>query len=378
MRQETQVRILEDALAQLERRRPGGEAARAPVEIYTSPAQLAAERACLFRRFPLVVGYSSQVAAPGDFITHDASGVPLVVIRDQAGELRAFINACRHRGTKLELAPSGSGKKSFVCPYHAWTYDAAGRLRGVPHQEGFPGLSLDERGLVPLPLAERHGLVFVRPSPGEPLDIDAYLGPLIADFRGFGMGTRVLFSAPETRPMRMNWKLMLDGSLESYHFRQTHAKSIYPLFYDNLAVTDWDAPHARIVFPKRGIEQLRGQDRSSWRLLQHANIVYLLFPNTIVLVQSDHAIVSTIWPVDADSSSSVTGMLIPEPPATPKAEDHWRKNREIFWGAILEDISMGERIQSTLRSGANEHLYLAGFEHLIARFHEALERALRA
>lgn len=377
MQHEIQIRLIERALEHIEHRTSdmAEDAARIPVERYTSRERLERERKLLLQRLPLVVGFGSQVAAPGDFFTHDASGIPLLVARDQDGQLGAFINACRHRGTRLEDAPCGSGKKGFVCPYHAWTYGSDGRLLAVPHREGFPGLDLAERGLVRLPVAERHGLVFVRPTPGPPVDVDAYLGPFGADFEGFGLGQHVLF-APSTRTLRMNWKLLLDGSYETYHFRPTHARTIYPMFIDNTGVFDWREPHLRMVLPKRTIERLRDVERSTWRIREHANLLYGLFPNTIVLVQPDHAMVVTVWPVDADSAIGMAGMLVPETPETSKAEAYWRRNEKIFWDAIEEDIAMGERIQATLRSGANEHLLLGRYEHLIARFHETVERCL--
>jgi phenylpropionate dioxygenase-like ring-hydroxylating dioxygenase large terminal subunit len=86
-----------------------------PVTFYTDPAQFAQERT-LFRRLPITIGYSADVAKPGDFVTHDLSGVPLVALRGRDGTLRAFINACRHRGTRVEWEASGKGKRAFVCP----------------------------------------------------------------------------------------------------------------------------------------------------------------------------------------------------------------------------------------------------------------------
>ncbi|MFT3763969.1 MAG: aromatic ring-hydroxylating dioxygenase subunit alpha [Minicystis sp.] len=369
-----QVELIEKVLARLDQRGSdmAGEATEIPVADYLSPDRLEREQR-MIRRLPVVVGFASQVAAPGDFFTHDHSGVPLLVARDREGKLGAFLNACRHRGTRLEDAPCGSGKKGFVCPYHAWAYGTDGRLLAVPHREGFPGLDLSTRGLVRLPAAERHGLVFVQAAPGDPLAIDDYLRPFGEDFQGFDLGSHVLF-APSTRTVQMNWKLMLDGSFETYHFRTTHARTIAPLFFDNQGVFDFGEPHLRMVLPKRSIESLRGAERASWRIREHANLLYGLFPNTVVLVQPDHAMVVTTWPVALDRSVLVAGMLIPEPPKTPKAEAHWLLNEKIFWDAITEDLTMGERIQATLRSGANEHLLTARYEHLIPRVHEAIAR----
>src|ERR1700722_15132607 len=110
---------------------------RIDVDAYRSPARFDAERLALFRDLPIVVAHSSELAAPGDFVTHDALGVPLVVPRGGAGILRAFLEVCRHRGARLADAPCGN-KKAFVCGYHGWTYGLDGGLIHIPHAEGFP------------------------------------------------------------------------------------------------------------------------------------------------------------------------------------------------------------------------------------------------
>jgi hypothetical protein len=101
-----------------------------------------------------------------------------------------------------------------------------------------------------------------------------------------------------------------------------------------------------------------------------------VFPNTIVLLQPDHAMVLTLWPTAVDETLLVSGMLIPEPARSEKAQRHWEKNEQIFWDAIEEDVDMGERIQRSLRSGANDHLLLGRFETLAARVHATMDAAL--
>lgn len=377
MDQSTQIRLIEAALANIEARTTDmvGEVAGVPVERYIAPERLSREREILFRGFPLAVGFASQVARPGDFITAECGHVPVLVVRGRDGALRAFINACRHRGTRLEDAPCGAGRTKLVCPYHAWTYDTTGSLQGIPHSEGFAGVDRGALGLVELPVEPRHGLVYVRPSPGAALDLDGYLGPLVAELSSFGFDDHVLF-APSVRTAKMNWKLMQDTSFETYHFRSVHERTIYPMFLDNTGVFAWSEPHLRMVLPKRSIRDLRAADPAAWRIRDHANLIYGIFPNTIVLVQPDHAMVVTAWPVDTDTTRVAAGMLVPREPESDKARAHWAKNEAIFWAAIGEDLAMAERMQATLRSGANDRMLLGRFEHLIAKYHAAVERAL--
>jgi len=159
-----------------------------PVSAYTSEERLALEKRVLFREYPLLVGLSGRVAAPGDYLTDDDSGMPILLVRTAAGTLRAFANVCRHRGARV-VDGCGSGKRALSCPYHGWTYDLDGRLIDVPGEEGFPGLSREEHSLRPLPVEEKYGLVWVRPAPAEPeatIDIDAHLGGLAPELASFG------------------------------------------------------------------------------------------------------------------------------------------------------------------------------------------------
>src|SRR5206468_10095005 len=156
MQRELQHQLVRRVLAHLEHRTTDhdGHATAQPVSAYVDPARYERERVPLFRRLPLLVGHASQLAEPGDFLTHDASGVPLLIVRDNIGTVRAFLNVCRHRGTRVEAAACGA-KKAFVCPYHAWSYGRDGALLSMPHSIGFAGIERD--GLVEVPCAELAG-----------------------------------------------------------------------------------------------------------------------------------------------------------------------------------------------------------------------------
>ena len=116
----------------------GADVWREPVANYRSASRLEAELARVFRRVPTPFCPSAALPEAGSYIAREAAGVPLLAVRGADGKVRAFRNACRHRGTQLA---SGSGcAKSFVCPYHAWTYALDGALRHIPHEDGFPGV----------------------------------------------------------------------------------------------------------------------------------------------------------------------------------------------------------------------------------------------
>jgi phenylpropionate dioxygenase-like ring-hydroxylating dioxygenase large terminal subunit len=369
-----ELELLDEAILRLGQRRADTveRTATLPMANYVDPARLARERDVLFRRGPIAVGFSSQVSEPGRFITHGETDVPILVVRDRDGVLRAFVNACRHRGTLIEASACGT-RDAFVCPYHAWTYDLAGCLRGVPHTGGFPELVRAERGLHELPVAECGGLVFVVPTHGATLDLNAFLGPFASELSVFASH---VMHAPSRRIRRMNWKLVMDSSYETYHFRTVHEHTIYPMFHDNAGVFAWHDPHCRVVIPKRSISSLAGRPRDTWRMRDHCNILYGIFPNTTLLVQPDHAMVVKVWPIDVDTCVLAAAMLIPEPATSESAERHWRRNEQIFWDAVEEDIAATERIQRTMRAVPGNEVLLGTYEHLLARFHAAIARRL--
>ena len=391
MNHDTQVALIRRLLAHIDARTTdtAADSHRQPVTDYTSSTVLDRELARIFRRVPLPVAHCSQVAGGGDFITRRVAEVPVLLVRDPAGPLRAFINVCRHRGTQVVAAPCGRAARSFACPYHGWTYGPTGALIGQPHRGGFPGDQPGQpgtaceagasapapTGLVPLPCAEAAGLVWVSLDPDAPLDMDAWLGPLAAELESYQLASHHVYD-PRTFELSQNWKLLADGALETYHIRVTHKDTIWPLFNDNLGLVDVVAPHIRTVFPKRSLTELRQRPPSGWRLREHANILYLLFPSTILLVQPDHVVVLLSQPLGTGRVRVDGFTLVPEPPTTDSARRHWDANDELFYRAVAEDFALGDSIQAGLASGANQSLLFGRFEHGLTAFHRIIAEHL--
>ena len=160
MLHETQVKLARQALHLLDTKTNclAKTVVHNPVANYIDPDRLRREQTLLFRGHPLVIGASCQLREPGDYVTDDFSGVPVLAVRGQDGAVRAFLNVCRHRGAKV-VDGCGRIKRNFVCPYHAWSYDTDGRLVGIPDRASFDDLDSAEHGLVELPAVEKYGLV---------------------------------------------------------------------------------------------------------------------------------------------------------------------------------------------------------------------------
>ncbi len=377
MDRQTELGLIERILDYVEERSTDmiGETGKLPVDRYYDPERFEKERDIVFGTLPRAVGHVSQIPGSGDFFTVEAGDQPLLVVRRADGGLNAFLNVCRHRGARLEWEAQGRGRKHFVCRYHGWSYNTEGELVGLPGAAGFPDLTRELHGLKRLAVEERHGFVWVHPTPGVELDVADYLGELDGELSGFGLESHV-HHAPRRFTKRINWKLVIDTFLEGYHVNSAHAATIAPMFLNNIGTYDRFGMHQRTVFPKKSIRDLRNSPAENWRIRDHANILYVLFPNTMVLVQPDHMAVFHGYPDGIDGVVVDAYVLLPEHPDTHKAAAYWQKNIDILFGALEEDFDMAESVQAGVRSGANETLTFGRFEQGLSWFHENVDRTI--
>jgi phenylpropionate dioxygenase-like ring-hydroxylating dioxygenase large terminal subunit len=162
------------------------------------------------------VCHQNQVREAGDFATLDLMRDSIIVMRGKDGALRAFQNACRHRGSKL-LDGEGSCKHRITCPYHAWSYQLDGRLAAVPSEKTFPGLDKSQLGLKKLELEVFCGLVFVRIAGGGP-SIAEQWGDLAKELAPYRIEEMVPAQNVQiSEEWACNWKVALDNYLDNYH-----------------------------------------------------------------------------------------------------------------------------------------------------------------
>ncbi len=332
-----------------------------PVTKYTDPDQLDREINTLFRNFPIVIAHCSDLAEPGDFVTHDATGVPILVTRTQEGEIKAFMNVCRHRGARVESEPCGKAR-TFSCPYHAWTYGLDGKLRGMPQPYGFDGINKDDHGLIELPAFDHLGLIWVVPSVQEkPIDIEAWVKPMEEQLLGLDLAGHVVYKK-WSLDRDMSWRLALEGFQESYHFCSAHKHTACAGYLDNQSVHLNFGPHVRHAVPLPGVVELADQDPSDWDYRANFLTQNYLFPANFVQVQTDHIYIHTIIPTGPGTCVFQCIMLIPEAPASEKAERYWAKNHKLIRAVFEEDFVIGEGIQKGLATGANQNFVFGTFE----------------
>jgi phenylpropionate dioxygenase-like ring-hydroxylating dioxygenase large terminal subunit len=341
---------------------------REPVANYRDPERLQAELGRVLRRCPTPFCPSAALPEAGSFVAREAAGVPLVVVRGTDGRVRAFRNACRHRG--MQVASGAGCARAFTCRYHGWTYNLEGRLRHIPHEEGFPGFDKEAHPLVPLAASERMGLVFVTQDEpaltGDPL---GGLDRLISD-------DQRLFATAE-RDFDVNWKIFLESFIEGYHIKSTHPESFLPYGFDNLNVIDLFGRNSRVTYPFKRIEKLAKVPAAERRVDGLLTYVYHLFPNVLITVLSRHTNVVVLEPLAIDRTRQFTYTLTNGGGDDPAALAEAKRDAE-FVGTTgaLEDRAVVQAIQRGLASGANDHFTFGRYESAIVHFHQALTAAL--
>ncbi len=199
------------------------EQARAmPPSVYTSQDFLQAELEGIFRRDWFCVGRATALANPGDYVTLDLADQPILVLRDKAGGLRAMSNVCLHRMSTL-LEGRGNAS-SIVCPYHAWTYNLDGSLRGAPAMAQNGGFCKEGYQLPAVRCEEWLGWVFVTLNP-DAAPVARELAGVEAHVADFDMGAYTE-TFHETHVWDTNWKVLAENFMESYHLPVCHAATV--------------------------------------------------------------------------------------------------------------------------------------------------------
>ncbi len=205
---------------------PFSRAHAMPKSVYTSPEFLALEERHIFAHDWLCAGRSDALPGQGDYLTMEISGEPVIILRDQTGRLRGLSNVCRHRMSTL-LAGRGH-VRSIVCPYHAWTYNLDGTLRGAPAMTANEAFCKDDIRLPQVRVETWLGWIMVTLNPDAPApqthlrDVEALVGHLAMDTY------RETFHETFREEFRWatNWKVLAENFMESYHLPQCHAGTI--------------------------------------------------------------------------------------------------------------------------------------------------------
>ena len=192
-----------------------------PYTNYTSPEYAAAEHEHMWSKTWQWACHADHIPEAGDFYVYDIGHHSALVVRTEDGTLKAYYNACMHRGTQLRSPGTCGFARELKCPFHGWTWSLDGDLIDVPDRWDFPHISDESHHLAEMPVEVFAGFVWVNFDPdAQPLA--EYLGVLPAHFAEFGIENRYIETHVRKR-MPANWKAATEAFLEAYHVRETHA-----------------------------------------------------------------------------------------------------------------------------------------------------------
>lgn len=290
-----------------------------PGDAYYSPEIFAREQEKIFEQMWFCAARGSDLAKPGDFKTVQIGRESLILSRNRKKEPRAFFNICRHRGAKVCDEESGSGKRSFQCPYHAWTYDLDGKLIAAPNLTKMPDIGREEYGLHKAHIREWLGYLWVCVADEPPSFEDTVMGAVrsrLGDIESIDhysvetleVGKRIVYD------VKANWKLIVENFMECYHCATIHPEltEVLPEFADGLAAQFFvghgaafgDEIKGFTVDGSDGVEKIPGvtedQDRRYFAVTIRPNVFLNLVPDHVILhrmfpLAPDHTIVECDW-----------------------------------------------------------------------------------
>jgi Rieske 2Fe-2S family protein len=351
-----EVREVEATLKPLER------AAMLPPRAFVDPAVLEWELQTIFRGW-ICVGHASRVGRQGSYMMREIGGDSVIVMGAEDGRPRAFLNVCRHRGSRLIEDPEGSVRRRIQCPYHGWSYALDGQLRAAPHMDGIEDFDPSCWGLIPVRVATVGGLVLVDLS-GEAPEVGSHTGELAGHLQHYRVGSLERAGRVEYE-VDANWKAIAENYSECLHCPGVHPELNRLSHYMSGEVLDgagsWcggsmtlsegaatmgrDGGHAGSRPP---IEGLSGADLTSV-------LYFVLFPNALVSLHPDYAMLHTMWPRAADRTEVVCEWFFE--PSTIAAEGFDPSDAIDFWDQVnREDWHVCELTAKGMRNRG----YVAG------------------
>lgn len=279
-----------------------------PGRFYYDPAIYAREQECIFARMWVYAGHISDLPQPGDYRVVQLANEYVIVVRDRQRALHAFLNVCRHRGSRLCPQPAGNLKGSIQCRYHAWTYGLDGQLLGAPDVFHLEAFDRSAYGLHPVALQVWQGLIWLNLS-ATPAALDEQLhDPDVHTFGGNGPIERYAIADLRvaqtiTYQVQANWKLIMENTLECYHCGPMHPElcALLPMYRTGRVDNDEGATLAEHVeaftitgkASRQPLPGLLPEDRRRY-------YGFFALPNAFLNLLSDHVVIDSLHPVAPD------------------------------------------------------------------------------
>ncbi len=297
--------------------RPFEDARPSPSGIYHSPAFLTHERDRIFLQEWICVGRDDEIPDPGDYLTHQIADVPVFVLRQNDGSIRAFVNACAHRHARLVPEEKGSCNKRVTCPYHAWTYDLDGQLIRAPYMDMKEAFDDNAHPLKALHTESWEGFLYVTLAKKPDTQLSKVLAPFTEGVVGRYQMARYRTRIRETMVWNADWKNLVENFTESYHVPTAHGKTfaqhLKPL-EDYICGEDSDfygyhrAPQPSETGPgaaHRDNTNLEGE----WRRMM---IDFCIYPCHLVTLMPDYLWYISVQPSGVGKMQATWGVAFPD------------------------------------------------------------------
>jgi phenylpropionate dioxygenase-like ring-hydroxylating dioxygenase large terminal subunit len=351
-----------------------------PLSRYTDPVFYRAEMDKVFRGTWLFAGHESEWPAAGHYRTLPIPFAPVIVVRGQDGELRAFLNSCRHRGAPV-VRDEGGSAQHLVCQFHSWSYDLTGCLVGVPEKRDFVDLDQTMRPLTRIRCEQWGGMVFISLN-GEAPSLLNWLGSIDHVYRDLAHTPSLRKISTTTYEQNCNWKVLVDAFLEDYHVKTVHRDTLSSRLDIRRTVIDLHPHgHSGLHIPYRS-----GVGDGVWHTeLPRMNVhdmyrttvqSFSLFPNLIMGTETDTGFFFIQWwPLDLRRTRmDVTWYGVDWGEGPRPAE--WDK--KLFGSEMLmqEDLVNVEPIQLSLDAAAHDGIPLSYQERRLWHFHAEVDRMI--
>ena len=351
---------------------------RVPAANYYDRGRWQQEIDRIFRRLPLTLGFSAELAKPGDYRAMLVADIPVLLTRARDGAVRAFLNVCSHRGAIVVAEGNGNARR-FTCPYHAWSYDGEGKLVAIYKEDDFGEVDRSCLGLTPLPVVERAGLVFAALDPASRVDFDAFFAgydELLAHhhFESCTLVGRQTVTGP-------NWKIAYDGYLDFYHLPILHRESFGSKIPSDALYDAW-GPHQRVSMPNPAYRDLARKPEDEWDVPSLISGIWTIFPH-ISIAEFDAGgklyMVSQLFPGPTPGESVTVQNFLTQSAPDAERQQKIEATMRFLEGVVRdEDYYTGKRVQKALEAGAKEDCLFGRNEAGGQRFHRWVDALIAA
>jgi len=320
-----------------------------PAPWYRDPRVAELERSSVFRATWQVVGRADQVRGRGQFFTADVAGEPIVVVRGDDEQLRAFYNVCRHHAAAVVPEAAGCAKQ-FRCPYHGWTYGIDGALKGMVEFEGVCNFDRAANGLVPIRLDVWENFVFINLD-GRCLPLHNFLGTAPELVSPLQLTKKLQYFDRRVYTLNCNWKVYVDNYLDGgYHVPHAHKGLSSVIEYTKYTIENFE----RSCLQSSPLSSDENTETGVGATRQGRAFYLWIYPNFMINAYEGVMDTNLVLPMGVDKCAVVFDYYFGDVSAA--AEGHNRESILVSEKVQDEDMAICDAVQRGLHS----HAYVAG------------------